>query len=69
MEDEVRANMKFFGVGDTDKHTLTAYCNTDGRIYIEIEMQGEMPSFIVLNKATAIKLVKTLKAEISYIEM
>jgi hypothetical protein len=68
MEDEVRVNLKFFGVGDTEKHTLTAYCNSDGRIFIEIEMVGEMPSFITLNKATAIKLAKTLRAEISYIE-
>lgn len=48
---------------------LQAFLNTENEIYIEIDMGGCPPSFITLNKETAIKFVKHLKREIAKIEV
>jgi len=61
-------NIKFFGSQDSEKHTLEAFCNDQGMIFIEIAMVDSHEAWITLNKATAIQLVKKLKAEISKIE-
>ena len=48
---------------------LQAFLNTENEIYIEIDMGDCPPSFITLNKETAVKFVKHLKREIAKIEM
>ena len=37
-------------------------------IFIEIDMDGHIPCYIALDKATAIKLHRELKKQISFIE-
>lgn len=64
MED---VNIKFYGSGNTFKHTLELYCNHEGKIYIMIEEESQF-AHITLNRATAIQLSKRLRAEISKID-
>jgi hypothetical protein len=52
----------------TEEHELVAYANTNGEIYLCIEMDNNYPSFICLDKPTAVKLVKELKLQISYLD-
>jgi hypothetical protein len=63
MED---VRIKFYGISETQNHTLECYHNGDG-IFIEISCGQDNPYFgwIELNKATAVQLVKKLKLEIS----
>lgn len=66
------ANIKIVFKGSekskTDEHELTAFANTNNEIYICIDM-GDFPShFICLDKPTAIRLVKELKLNISYLD-
>ena len=51
----------------TEEHELVAYANTNREIYLCIEMDNNYPSFICLDKPTAVKLVKELKLQISYL--
>ena len=54
---------------DESNSELQAYINNNGKIYIEIIMDNQLiPNWITLNRLTAIKLVKHLKREISYME-
>lgn len=66
------ANIKLVFKGseksETQDHELVAYSNTNNEIYICIEMENNYPSFICLDKSTAVKLVKELKLQISYLD-
>lgn len=66
------ANIKLVFKGteksETESHELVAYANTKNEIYLCIEMDNNYPSFICLDKATAVKLVKELKLQISYLD-
>jgi len=53
---------------ETETHELQLYANNKNNIYISIDMKSTQDSFICLDKATAIKLSKSLKTEISKIE-
>lgn len=60
----------FFGSeeSDTEKHQLNLFANDKDNIYIGIDSGfNSLPDFICLDKATAIKLTRVLKAEISKI--
>jgi hypothetical protein len=52
----------------TNEHELVSYANTNNEIYICIEVENNYPSFICLDKPTAVKLVKELKLQISYLD-
>lgn len=52
----------------TEEHELVAYSNVNNEIYMCIEMDNNYPSFICLDKATAVKLVKELKLQISFLK-
>ncbi len=53
--------------GYTTDHELECFCNVDGEIYLSIDTGDIPPSWICLDKPTAIKFVKTLKSEINNI--
>ena len=60
-------NTKLVFIGEQEEELLL-YANDSNKIFICIEM-GDFPSrFITLNKATAIKLAKELRKQISYLE-
>jgi hypothetical protein len=52
----------------TDEHTLVCYHNANNDIFIEIETNDLISSHICLDRATAIKLHRELKKQISFIE-
>lgn len=59
----------FYGTRDSEDTELQAYYNIFNEIYISIDMNyNQFPDFITLDKATAIKLVRVLKREISKIQ-
>jgi len=62
-----RAKLIFYGKeGDyTTDHELECFCNAHGEIYLSIDTGDIPPSWICLDKPTAIKFVKTLKSEIN----
>lgn len=66
------ANIKLVFQGtetsETNTHELTAFANTRNEICLCIEMDNNYPSFICLDKATSVKLVKELKLQISYLQ-
>lgn len=53
---------------NTENHDLVCYHNVFNNIFIEIDMDGHIPCYIALDKATAIKLHRELKKQISFIE-
>lgn len=66
------ANIKLVFQGsqesETQKHELVTFANTNNEIYLSVEMDNNYQSFICLDKATAVKLVKELKLQISYLK-
>jgi hypothetical protein len=66
------ANVKLFFGGTeesgTDEHTIVCFWNSNNEIFIEINIEGLNPSFICLDKSTAIKFAKTLRTEINKME-
>lgn len=60
-------NLTFGGTekSETEKHKLRCFWNTNNEIYIEIDMDYDIPSFICLDKSTAIKFAKTIRTEIN----
>lgn len=68
-----RSKMVFYGTDEskTNDHELTAYCNSENEIYIEIN-DGDKNNpigtyWICLDKATAVALVRNLKREIGHL--
>ena len=53
----------------TENYTLVMYANSNNEIYISIDSEDEQPSFICLDRTTAIKLSKELRKEISYLKI
>ena len=53
---------------ETQEHELQLYYNDRNEIYIKITIDDNY-TFICLDRATAIKLHKELKKQISYIEI
>jgi len=60
--------IKFYGTKDSKSHNLEVYCNNRNDIFLNISMPEFQDSWIALNKATAVQLVKKLKLEISKID-
>lgn len=59
----------FLGTENSENHQLECYHNDNDEIFISIDMgYNEITDWITLDKATAIKLVRVLKAEISKIQ-
>ena len=58
----------FCGSEFTPEHELEVFYNTNNEITISIDTQEQYPTIITLDKATAIKLTRVLKSEISKIE-
>lgn len=61
----------FFGSeeSETQKHQLNLFANDKDNIYISIDSElNSLPDFICIDKPTAIKLTRVLKAEISKIQ-
>jgi hypothetical protein len=65
------ANVKLIFQGTenskTDSSQLLCYKNINEEIFIEIKMPNDYPSFICLDKVTAIRLHRELKKNISFI--
>lgn len=65
------ANTKliFYGTeeSESDSHELICFVNHKNQIFISIDMEN-YPSFICLDKSTAIKFAKTLRTEINKME-
>lgn len=53
---------------ETSNVELQVYANIDNEIYINIEEHGYPKRFICLDKPTAIKFVREIKKQISYLE-
>lgn len=53
---------------ETENHELQCFANIHDQLYIVIEMPELPSSFICLDRSTAIKLSKILKAEIAKLE-
>jgi len=51
---------------EDDQSEMQAYINTQNELFITIENELHQFSYITLNRETAIKFVKHLKKEISY---
>jgi hypothetical protein len=47
---------------------LQLFANDQNKIFISIESDGYAPSFVVLDKPTAIKLSRVLRAEIAKLD-
>ena len=66
------ANVKltFLGtkISETEDHSLECFVNSNNEIYIEIDIKEYPPSFICLDKSTAIKFAKTIRTEINKIK-
>jgi hypothetical protein len=66
------ANIKLVFQGteksQTEEHQLITFANTNNEIYLSIDMPDWETSFICLDKSTAVKLVKELKLQISYLQ-
>ena len=65
------ANTKliFYGCCEsTYEHELECYLTSENNIIVSIEMDDYPPSFITLDKSTAIKFAKTLRTEINKIQ-
>ena len=60
----------FFGSekSKTTEHELVCYDNDKNEIFIEIKMPSNYPSFIALDKSTAIELANTLINSINLIK-
>lgn len=63
---EARVKLEFYGTekSQTEDYTLVAYSNVNNEIYISIDMGDITPSFICLDKPTAVRLVRELKKQI-----
>ena len=55
-------------ISETTEHELVCFANTREEIYIAIDTGGYAPSFVCLDKSTAIKFAKTLRTEINKIQ-
>lgn len=66
------ANMKivFSGteVSGTHEHELVLFANASNHIFISIDMFDSTGSWICLDKATAVTLVRELKKQIGFLE-
>jgi hypothetical protein len=59
----------FYGDDASEEHKLECFKNDNNSIFISIDMHfNQVPDWITLDKATAIKLSRVLKSEISKIE-
>jgi hypothetical protein len=61
-----KTRIVFCSSKDDEQIEMEAYINTQNELYIKIENELDQFSYITLNKLTAIKFVKHLKKEISY---
>lgn len=68
----IMANTRLIFLGsersETTEHELVCFHNTHDEIYIEIKVSSDYPSFIVLDKSTAIELANTLINSINLIK-
>tara|TARA_B110000285_G_C14735030_1_gene428204 strand:+ start:289 stop:495 length:207 start_codon:yes stop_codon:yes gene_type:complete len=62
------AKTKLLFCDSNDNGTLEVFWNESNEITLWLEQPNEYPTTISLDKQTSIKLVKTLKSEISKIE-
>ena len=66
------ANVKLIFQGSeksfTNETELEVFYNTKNEIYLSIDMGDTCPSFICLDKSTAIRFHRELKKQISFIE-
>ncbi len=53
---------------ETDYFEMVCFANTLNQIYISIDCKDFPPSFICLDKSTAIKFAKTLRTEINKLQ-
>ena len=53
----------------TRNHVIECFANDRNEIYINIDMDNSMFSFISLDKQTAIRLAKELRRQISLLEV
>jgi hypothetical protein len=67
---EARIKLEFYGTdkSETNEHSLVAYSNIANEIYLSIDMGDIVPSFICLDKPTAVRLVRELKKQIGNLE-
>jgi hypothetical protein len=67
---EARIKLEFYGTdkSKTNEHSLVAYSNFANEIYLAIDMGDVVPSFICLDKPTAVRLVRELKKQIGNLE-
>lgn len=55
-------------ISETQEHEMVCYHNMNNEIFIEIKTSDNEASFICFDRATAIKLHRELKKQISFIE-
>lgn len=61
-----KVKVLFYGSGgESDDHHLELFATANNLIFIRIQMDSLPPSWIELDKDTAIKLSKSLKTEIN----
>lgn len=47
---------------------LRVYCNSENELFIEIELDDCISSYVCLDKETSIKLAKEIRKQISFIK-
>lgn len=62
-----KTKIVYYGTDEskTENYSMVMYANANNEIYISIDSDELQPSFICLDRATAIKLAKELRREIS----
>jgi len=67
------ANVKLIFQGteksETHKTELEVYCNAYEEISVVIKLNSNYPSFISLDKITAVRLVRELKKQIGFLDL
>lgn len=66
-----KTKIVYYGTDEskTENYNLVMYANSNNEIYISIDSEDDQPSFICLDRSTAIKLAKELRKEISTLEI
>lgn len=63
--------LRFYGTesSETQEHYLEAFCNVHDQLYIQVGVKDQefYTGFICLDKPTAVRLVRELKRQISFL--
>lgn len=66
-----KTKLVYYGTDEskTEDYNLVMYANSNNEIFISIDSEEKSPSFICLDRSTAIKLSKELRKEIATLKI